>query len=311
MSERVGDFADSGELGLFHSVSVLPRNPLGAVLAVRRACKFLSPSAVHAHSSFAGAYTRVALRAASTRLVYTPHGYGFERRDVAKSGLAMVKLAERALSLNTTLVAACSPREVSLAFLLNKSARVVYVPNVAARAADQFQIHESQRTPEKVVAVGRITAARDPLFFVETIRALKERNFKGEVVWIGGGDSENTAALLNEGVRVTGWLDRESVMRELADAQVHIHTASWDSFPMVLLEANSLRIPSVVRPIPAFSHLSNELKATSPTNMAERILQLISDPVDYQFALSLWDAELKENTLGVQRLRLLEAYGAQ
>ena len=60
---RQGDYIDGGELKVFSTVNELPRNPLAARTAIREAVGSLTPSVVHAHSSFGGAYVRTSIRA--------------------------------------------------------------------------------------------------------------------------------------------------------------------------------------------------------------------------------------------------------
>lgn len=220
-------------------------------------------------------------------------------------------LAERILAFNTSVTAACSPRELKLSKIM-KSQRSVYVPNVAGELPTSLGATRPDPAPaarQTIVSVGRVTAARDPLFFRETVRTLQIKQVPVDAVWIGGGDDHYVRALEEAGVRVTGWLDRKQVLEELSRASLHIHTASWDAFPMVLLEANSERIPSLVRSIEAFSHIPDELTVASPSHMAEKITALLSDPSKRASALAAWDSALIENTRIVQGRRLKESYG--
>lgn len=312
MGVREGEFSDSGELELFRSVETLPTDAFGAIRAIRARCRFVNPDIIHAHSSYGGAYVRLAkLATKNLPIIYTPHGYSFERRDISRLQKVLFKTAERALAFNTTATAACSPRELELASNMRKSKQTFYVPNIAA----PYVPSENGRTdsipsPTVVVAaIGRLTPARDPLFFKETVRLMQAMNPGVEAVWIGGGEEEYASQLQAQGIRVTGWLDRQQLVNELANISLHIHTAAWDAFPMVLLEANAQRIPSLVRPIEAFVHLNDELTAGTPTEMAQKILAITSDASVRSSLLHHWDRELSENTRHIQRQRLHEVYG--
>jgi hypothetical protein len=71
---RAGAFVTEADLTGFEGVRRLPRGHLARVVAVRRAVRELSASVVHAHSSYAGAYVRLAVRAGSAHhVVYTVH----------------------------------------------------------------------------------------------------------------------------------------------------------------------------------------------------------------------------------------------
>lgn len=309
MGERQGDFTDSGELALFETVHTLPKNFVAALKSIKALVSKLEPEIIHAHSSFAGAFVRLAVRRSiSQQIVYTPHGFSFERQDISTLQRWVFRAAETVLAFNTSVIAACSPRELQLSQGLTGVSKFVYVPNVAE------ELHTRSETPSfkgipTVAAVGRVTAARDPLFFAETAKLLRDRRDPIDIVWIGGGEGEYLSALEEAGVRVTGWLDRKRAITELAQSTLHVHPAAWDGFPMVLLEANALRRPSLVRPIKAFAHIDSAVTAESPEEFADKIVQLCYNPSEYGLALKHWDNELRENSRPIQRKRLLQAYG--
>ena len=60
----------------------MPAGRAAQVRAVRLAIRTLQPDVIHAHSSYAGAYVRLAGPRSGARIVYSPHCYGFERRDL-------------------------------------------------------------------------------------------------------------------------------------------------------------------------------------------------------------------------------------
>src|SRR5262249_5718280 len=86
----------------------LPSGKLAQLRAVHRAIRTLRPDVVHAHSSYAGGYVRTARRTRRARIVYSPHCYPFERRDVPSPVRVAFWAAEAALSFRTDAVAAVS-----------------------------------------------------------------------------------------------------------------------------------------------------------------------------------------------------------
>ncbi len=83
-------------------------HPLAAIAGVRRLVSQLAPDVVHAHSSFPGVYARAALLH-GPRLVYTPHCFAFERRDVGWVARSTYRAVERALRGRADLLAAAGP----------------------------------------------------------------------------------------------------------------------------------------------------------------------------------------------------------
>lgn len=307
-TERPGDFVDGGELEHFTSVGELPRNPLAASRVIRRTVRSLRPGAVHAHSSIAGAYVRLCIKATrDLAVIYTPHGYAFERKDITAPVRRTYYSIERLLSRNTTAYAACSQREAQLSHFDGFPGRVVFVPNVAADDA-RNGIHGTRRgATMEVVSVGRLTPARDPYYFAEVVRTVQSMDSAVEFTWVGGGDRAYIDALEELGVNVTGWLSHSEAMAHVRGADAHVHTASWDGFPMVLLEANAVRVPSLVRDIEPFASVPVTMRSRMPEEMAAQLLSMRQES-QRERALSLWDEYLSENTSEVQSGRLMSLY---
>lgn len=309
-SEREGDFVDSGELALFASVAELPKNLIAAHKTIRRVVKTVQPSVVHAHSSFAGAYVRTSIRNQKSRpIVYTPHGYSFERADISALSRVVYRFLETVLSQNTSVIAACSAREVSLSQFMGYRGRTAFVPNVAQPLSWETNMTSGRKadTGFSVVSVGRLTPARDPHFFAEVVRHTKKADPEINFTWVGGGESAYGDLLQELGVGVTGWLPRDAARAILDGAHLHVHTAAWDGFPMVLLEANASRVPSLVRDIAPFSMMPEALRSSTPEQMAQRIVAM-KRLENRKAVLGLWDRFLSENTAETQSERLLATY---
>ena len=89
----------------------LPRGFLPAVQTIRAVYKKIQPDWVHLHSSFAGGYGRLAFLP-RRKVIYTPHCYAFERRDIDQWQSLVYRLAEQVLCLGSSVIAATSPREL-------------------------------------------------------------------------------------------------------------------------------------------------------------------------------------------------------
>jgi glycosyltransferase involved in cell wall biosynthesis len=238
----------------------LPPGRLAQLRAVRRHVAQLRPDVVHAHSSYAGFYVRL-LRRPGRSLVYTPHGFSFERRDVSAALRGVFWLIEALLSLRGACVAAVGPREAQLAERLPGRQLVLYVPNVA----DDLRLSGSppgQRAGEsgrlRAAAMGRISAQKGPDFFRSAASLSQQLGLPIDWMWVGGGDPKDEQALREAGVLVTGWSSRSTALGWLSTADVYMHTAAWEGAPMTVLEAAALNLPILARRSAALEALGLE-----------------------------------------------------
>lgn len=256
----------------------LPRSPLAAVRAVQRAVKHVRPHIVHAHSSMAGAYVRLA-PISGVALAYTPHCYAFEGQTGPKA--RAYRSAERLLARRQAAVIAVSPREAHLAGVLCPETPAFVVPNTA-RLSLRRRYTVSDRTGVlRVVVVGRISAQKAPEFLVDVLTAAARlpQGPQLEVTWVGGGPDACEDALRDTGVFVTGWLDRVDVLERMLTTDVYLHTAAWEGSPVSLVEAAALGVPIVCREIPATASLQAPNLAESAIGVA-RALAGMADPTE-------------------------------
>lgn len=227
---------------------------------IRSTVRELSPQVVHAHSSFAGAYVRSAIRHTRARIVYTPHCFSFEREDIGTAQRALFRLAEAVLARNTDLIAACSPGERDAASALaSTSTRVDYIPNVTIVSP-----RPSSPTPAgalRVGMIGRVSAQKDPQYFLDTVNTLREHGVDITPVWIGSGPPDEVQCLADAGVDVSGWLDRERLEAAIDSLDLYVHSAAWEGFPISLLDAHASGLPALARPIRALAGLDESLSS--------------------------------------------------
>ena len=240
------------------SVTTLPRTTWSRVPAIRAAVEHLNPDVIHAHSSFAGAFVRLALpRRRQRQIVFTPHGFAFERTDVPAAVRALYRLAESILSFRGRHIAACSPREAEIARRLPGRQTVAYVPNVVRSYRPSARTSRSASESLLVATVGRVTAAKSPEFFAAAARTSRARGLGIDWLWVGGtgGDPRGEDELRRSGVRVTGWVPRAVARAHLERADVYVHCARWEGAPLTVLEAALADIPVVARRVPALEAL--------------------------------------------------------
>lgn len=230
---------------------------------------------VHAHSSKAGGYVRMALRQSARRpVLYTPHCYAFEREDVSWPVRQAFRTLEWVLSFNTTAVGACSPREAALSRWAASSPRVVTVPNVQPPGLPQVSPPATDRKL-RVVGNGRLGPQKDPEFFARAFAAAVASHPEIEGIWIGGGDAQYVDMLHEAGVEVTGWLPRQEALDIMAGCDLYLHTALWEGFPISIMEAAGMGMPVVSRRRPYLSGVEMPVVIDQPDELAGAITELL------------------------------------
>lgn len=259
---------------------------------------------VHAHSSYGGVYARVANLGSRNRMVYTPHCYASERQDVSLTKRAIFRLVERSLALRTGVFAACSEREAELSTGWPRRA-VVYVPNIAVSGGfDREHAFDGSRALH-IVGAGRDAVQKDPEFFLKCVRTLRSRGVDVRATWVGGSDALRDR-FASDGIAVTGWLTRDAALRTLGEADLYVHTAAWEGFPVAILEAAAVGVPLLARKIPAYAGLDIP-QFDDPDDLAAIVSRLRSQ-ADLCNLVQRTRSALASNTCDKQRAALLEAY---
>jgi glycosyltransferase involved in cell wall biosynthesis len=304
---------DSHELDCFTSATAMPAGTLARIRFLRRHLRscadgFAGQVIVHAHSSKAGGYVRAAVRK-SKRLpvVYTPHCYSFERTDVAWPVQRAFRAIEWLLSFNTTVYAACSPREAQLSRWTMSSPRVVGVPNVTPPG---LPVHEPNSTarPLRIIGNGRLGAQKDPGFFAEAFGAAATAHPGIEALWVGGGDARFVDILHASGVETTGWLPRREALQAMASGDVYLHTAVWEGFPISIMEAVGMGLPVVSRRRPYLHGFDMPAVIDEPSEFACVISKLAQDH-ELDTLRRKTEVALAGNTDVDQRAALRDLYG--
>lgn len=212
--------------------------------ALRRLARKRRPDVVHLHSSFAGAVGALALPR-GLPLIYTPHGLAFARGGVGRPVAAGVRAIEALVARRSALLGAVSDAEAELARSGLHAPRVAVVRSGIPELDRALPAATPERPETIVVAMGRITEARQPAAAARILSALAR---DASVSWIGDGDD---ATLREAGIPVTGWLPRAEALERLGEATVLLHWSAWDGRSLVLLEAFARDVVVVASAIPA------------------------------------------------------------
>ncbi|MEJ0063738.1 MAG: glycosyltransferase [Alphaproteobacteria bacterium] len=308
---REGTHDKMGWLQGFAGHYELPRSLSPAVKTIRKVYDDIKPDWVHLHSSYAGAYGRMAMLPRN-RVVYTPHCYAFERRDVSKLKRWYYMLAEQLLCIGGGATAAVSPRELELAQKMLIAQHTILLPNSPVIPENIRELRRGHKRGEKlrIAMVGRLSPQKDPTFFLETVNLAKERDVPAEFVWLGGGDAAWEKKMRAAGVEVSGWMPHEQLLAKLAGCDIYYHTAAWESCPMSILEASHLGLLLVCRDTPAIASLPVQPIVPSVKAAVDSFTQMAwGESLDTSPFAAINDVLNKNYNETTQRDALLDLYG--
>lgn len=232
--------------------AVSPLADVSSIIRISRLLREIKPDVVHLHSSKAGVLGRMAaiLTGYGRRTFYSPRGFAFLRQDVSPAKRRLYLFFEAvAARLGGTLVA-CSNSEGKLARQKARHPNVVVVDN-AVEVESIPSAQGSAGSKMRIVTSGRVCYPKAPWRFRELARALKDEAV--EFVWIGAGELENELAFPaheQSNITKTGWLERASVIQELARSDIYVQTSLWEGMPLSLIEAQVTGLPAVVSDAP-------------------------------------------------------------
>lgn len=300
-SARVGDVPD--EL-----VTTLAAGHLKRIRQVRQLVEDFQPDVVHAHSSFAGVYARIGA-SRGVRVVYSPHCFAFQRKDIRFVERLFYRSIEWLLSSKTDAYGTVSDSESELAMGFRSKRPSFVIPHVVPHP---FRPLTEMRVRPRVTGLGRLVPQKGIEFFVECAKRAKQQGVKADWMWIGGGSDDMASQLISAGVEVTGWVDRQTAIGYLEAADIYTHTAAWEGFPLTVVEASSLGLPILAREIAPFRGMVSPLSNT-PAELVEKLValmegdQLVTQEIrNTHTRLDQWTAPSKQRTA---LLKLYEAGG--
>jgi glycosyltransferase involved in cell wall biosynthesis len=99
----------------------------------------------------------------------------------------------------------------------------------------------------RIVSAGRLCYQKAPWRFKSLAVSLLQEN--AHFAWIGGGDDRllfKDDLGVPDNLKVTGWLERKIVLKEMQKANIFVLTSLWEGMPLALIEAQAIGLPSVV-----------------------------------------------------------------
>ena len=209
-------------------------NPLKELKAIREVKKIadkIQPDIIHLHSSKAGVIGRVAFSGNDVPLFYTPHGYSFLMQNYRPIKRSVFKLIETVMAKRNCTTISCSEGEHQETLKLTRNATYV---NNGINTTDLDALMAGVEVidhPFTVFTSGRICFQKNPKLFNEIALAMPDVRF----LWIGDGELRKELTAPN--IEISGWVDRDRVIKESINGDVFLLTSLWEGLPMSLLES--------------------------------------------------------------------------
>lgn len=210
------------------------------LLSLNRFCRARGITLIHSHGKGAGVYSRLLGVLTGLPVVHTLHGY-----HDARYGFVTKKI----YALWETLAAVFTKKIICVSVSERENfSRKVCVPQrkiVTIQNGTPVQREPDRRVvPGKVVTVARFDYAKNLLEFLRVAQQLPSYAFH----IIGDGEERNKIEALIAANKITNVVlhgASQTVMSDIADAEVYLSTSRWEGLPMAVLEAMSLGIPVV------------------------------------------------------------------
>lgn len=223
-------------------------SPLKDFKSLRHLIKILKDekpfNIIHLHSAKAGILGRVAAKMIGhKKVMYAPHGATFLRQDVSAKTRKVFELIEKVTSIFPAKVIGVSKSEAEAYHKIGIKAG--YVNN--GKYFPEYPKSETQENIFKIVTTGRAATQKNPRLF-NTIASVFINNPQVKFTWIGDGIERDLLSSSN--IKITGWVDKSEVEKNLNAATLYISTALWEGLPYAVLEAMSMRLPLLLSNCP-------------------------------------------------------------
>lgn len=239
---------------------------LEAIKEVRSLIRKYNPDVVYAHSSKAGAITRIADIGLKNYCVYNPHGWSFNMQCSAKKKVIYTAIEKIAAPFCDKIICISNAEKQSaLEKKICKEDKLQVIVNGVDIEAYKTGVHgvlkrKDLNIPENafvVGMVGRVSPQKAPDIFIKMAKMVKDKVPDSYFIIVGNGSQENQIRKYAEdngfldNLRITGWVDNPMSYVELFDVACLL--SRWEGFGLALPEymmANKPIVASRVDAIP-------------------------------------------------------------
>lgn len=259
---------DFKNLAIAYEVLVMQREinrgDFTAIIKLRRLIKKYRPDIVCAHSSKAGAITRIADIGLKNKCIYNPHGWAFIMRCSEKKRKLYVAIEKLAAPFCKKIICISpSEKESALEKRICKEGKMKVIFN--GIDIEGYENHhytsctrESLGIPEDAIIigmVGRLSPQKAPDIFIRVAKRIKESIKNSYFIIVGSGEQEGEVIAyarennLLESLIITGWVNEPMSYVELFDIAVLL--SRWEGFGLALPEYMIARKPIVASRVDA------------------------------------------------------------
>ncbi len=204
---------------------------------------------MHLHSAKANILGRIAAKRINyNKVIYSPHGATFLRKDVSAFTRNIFALIEKSANIFPATIIGVSKSESDAYKKIGVKAD--YVNN--GKYFSEYKSEKKETGILNIVTTGRAAMQKNPGAFNQIASAFinhPEINF----TWIGDGIQRNLLTSTN--IKITGWVERAEVEKYLSESHIYISTALWEGLPYAVLEAMSMQLPLLLSNCPGNSDL--------------------------------------------------------
>lgn len=243
-------------------------NDLRAIKEVRSLIKKYNPDIVYAHSSKAGAITRVADIGLKNHCIYNPHGWAFNMRCSAKKKAIYTAIEKIAVPFCEKIICISdAEKQSALEKKICRDDKLQVIFNGVDIDAYENGIHgavkrENLNIPEDafvVGMVGRVSPQKAPDVFIKMAKQVKDVVPNAHFIIVGNGNQEDEIRKyaedngFSDNLHITGWVDNPMSYVELFDVACLL--SRWEGFGLALPEYMMASKPIVASRVDAIPNI--------------------------------------------------------
>lgn len=286
----------SGEYQLKMAHAACFKNDKATVKQIKKIVRQIKPDIVYAHSTKAGALTRIALMGMHIPVIYNPHGWAFNMAQSKKKELAY-RLIEKAQIPFTKKVVCISEAEMQSAMqkhICSKDKIKIITNGIDFDLLDKVQpvTRRDLGIPEGAFVVGQIgrfSEQKSPDVFVEMAEKIKKEIPNSFFVMVGDGNLEAEIRRLikmkglEDSFLITGWVDNPTGYLNCFDVATLL--SRWEGFGLALVEYMYCGVPLVSTKVDAIPYVVDDgvdgllVEPDKPNEAAQAVIRIHGDSV--------------------------------
>lgn len=255
------NLADSVEIvSMSHNIGI---SALKEAIQIRKKIKKYKPDIVYAHSSIAGAITRMACVGIKTKVIYNPHGWSFNMESNKKNIFIVL---EKVMSYFCDKIICISDaeKESALKYRICKKSKLCVIYN--GIDVDEYKPKKANLPVSDdmfvVGMVGRICKQKAPDVFLKMAGEVKKKIPNSCFVIVGDviegeeqerKDIEELAKKMEVDLIITGWVDNP--LDYMNRFNVGCLLSRWEGFGLVIPEYMLTKTPIVATRVDAIPYL--------------------------------------------------------